>query len=111
MNVQTDPKTATGVYANMMMVTHRPEEFVLDYLFAPPQTPDAEESVALLRSRVIVAPAHAKRILRALEDNLRRYEANFGPITEANAAQPSPDSMLTNYEENQSWFITGKGLK
>ncbi|MDG1402049.1 MAG: DUF3467 domain-containing protein [Candidatus Binatia bacterium] len=38
---------------------------------------------------MIVAPAHAKRILRALEDNLRRYEANFGPITEANAAQPT----------------------
>ena len=43
--------------------------------------------MALLRSRVIVAPAHAKRILRALEDNVRRYEANFGPIHEAKAPQ------------------------
>ena len=87
MNVQTDPETATGVYANMMMVTHRPEEFVLDYLFAPPQPPDTQESIALLRSRVIVAPAHAKRILRALEDNIRRYEAAFGPIPESNPNQ------------------------
>ena len=87
MNVQADPTVAPGVYANMMMVTHRPEEFVLDFLFAPPQTPDAKESVALLRSRVIASPEHVKRILRALEDNVR-YETHFGPIREAPENQP-----------------------
>lgn len=87
MNVQADPATAQGVYANAMMVTHRPEEFVLDFLFTPPQTPDSEEKTALLRSRVIAAPAHMKRILRALEDNIRRYEARFGPIPEATGGQ------------------------
>jgi hypothetical protein len=89
MNVQVDPQVAPGVYANMMMITHRPEEFVLDFLFAPPQTPNIKEQVALLRSRVIVAPAHVKRILRALEENVRRYEASFGTIPDGSENQPT----------------------
>lgn len=87
MKVQADPTLAQGVYANAMMVTHRPEEFILDFLFTPPQAPEADEQTALLRSRVIAAPAHVKRILRALEDNVRRYEANFGTIPEQPVSQ------------------------
>ena len=83
MQIQSDPQITAGVYSNLMMVSHRKEEFVLDYLFVHPQRSQAGDGVANLRSRVITSPEHAKRIVRALEDNLRRYEEKFGAIEEA----------------------------
>lgn len=82
MAVQADPATSLGVYANLMMVSHRKEEFILDFLFVPPQQSSAGQSAAL-RSRVITTPEHAKRIVRALQENIQRYEAAFGAISEA----------------------------
>lgn len=82
MAIQADPTTSLGVYANLMMVSHRKEEFILDFLFVPPQQPSAGQSAAL-RSRVITTPEHAKRIVRALQENIQRYEASFGVISEA----------------------------
>lgn len=83
MQIQSDPQTTAGVYSNLMMVSHRKEEFVLDFLFVHPQRSQSGEGVANLRSRVITSPEHTKRIVRALEENLRRYEEQFGPIEEA----------------------------
>lgn len=69
-----------GTYANSMIVTHTKEEFVLDFLAVfPPQ--------GVLNSRVIISPGHLKRIIKALNDNLGKYEARFGPLHEA----ASPD--------------------
>jgi hypothetical protein len=82
MAVQADPATSLGVYANLMMVSHRKEEFILDFLFVPPQQNTGGQSAAL-RSRVITTPEHAKRIVRALQENIQRYEASFGAISEA----------------------------
>lgn len=82
MAIQADGVTSLGVYANLMMVSHRKEEFILDYLFVPPQQPATNQSAAL-RSRVITTPEHAKRIVRALQENIQRYEASFGVISEA----------------------------
>jgi hypothetical protein len=65
-----------GKYANMMQVTHTPEEFVLDFMSA---FPPAGELV----SRLIVSPRHMKRILRALTDNVAKYEQAHGMIQEA----------------------------
>jgi hypothetical protein len=81
--VQVDTANAPGVYSNLMMISHRKEEFVLDFLFVQPQRTPQGQSVAHLRSRVITTPEHTKRILRALEENMRRYEQAFGPIKEA----------------------------
>jgi hypothetical protein len=81
--IQADASIAPGVYSNLVMITHRKEEFVLDFLFVQPQRGPAGEGIASLRSRVIATPEHTKRILRALEENLRRYEAAFGQIHEA----------------------------
>ncbi len=81
--VQSDPQSAAGVYSNLMMVSHRKEEFVLDFLFVQPQRAASGEAVANLRSRIITSPEHVKRILRALEENVRRYESKFGVIEEA----------------------------
>ncbi len=81
--VQIDPKSGEGVYSNLMMITHRKEEFILDFMFLQPQRAERGRSVATLRSRVITSPEHAKRILRALQENVARYEASYGEIKEA----------------------------
>lgn len=84
--IQADGAVATGVYSNLMMISHRKGEFVLDFLFVHPQQGPRGEAVASLRSRVIATPEHTKRVLRAIEENLRRYEATFGPIEDVDLA-------------------------
>jgi hypothetical protein len=82
--IQIDPHhQGTGVYSNLMMISHRKEEFILDFLFLQPQRAPQGQAVATLRSRIITSPEHAKRILRALQENIRRYEDSFGIIEEA----------------------------
>ena len=82
-SVQSDPQSAAGVYSNLMMISHRKEEFVLDFLFAHPQQLADGKASASLRTRVITSPEHVKRIVRALQENIRRYESKFGEIEEA----------------------------
>lgn len=82
-SVQIDTQTGVGVYSNFMMVSHRKEEFILDFLFVQPQRTPQGQSIANLRARVITSPEHAKRIVRALQDNIRRYEEAFGGIAES----------------------------
>lgn len=62
-----------GVYSNNMFVTHTKEEFILDYLMISPPT-------GAVTSRVIISPGHMKRIIVALQDNVKRYEDRFGQI-------------------------------
>ena len=82
-SIQTDNQTVVGVYSNLMMISHRKEEFILDFLFVQPQRSPQGQSVANLRSRVITSPEHMKRILKAMQENIRRYEEIFGIIEEA----------------------------
>jgi hypothetical protein len=71
-----------GVYSNQMMIHHTREEFVLDFMnLFPPQ--------GVVNARVIVSPGHLKRMIRALRDNLSRYETRFGPVIEAAAPDPN----------------------
>jgi len=72
-NIKAPDELLQGRYANMMQVMHAKEEFVLDFMFAHP--PQGE-----LVSRLIVSPAHMKRIVSALQDNINKYEQQFGPI-------------------------------
>jgi len=83
LSVQIDTQIGVGVYSNMMMISHRREEFILDFLFVQPQRTSQGQPIANLRSRVITSPEHTKRIVRALQENIRRYEEAFGPITES----------------------------
>ncbi len=69
---------AEGVYSNLVMIAHSPEEFVLDFIRVLPGVPKAR-----VKSRVVITPGHAKRLLAALADNLGRYEAQFGEIADA----------------------------
>lgn len=71
-------KLQGGVYANNMMVTHAKEEFIMDFLMLTPQG-------GVVTSRVITSPSHMKRIIAALQDNMRKYEATYGQIEKAEA--------------------------
>jgi hypothetical protein len=77
LEIQLDEETAQGVYANLAVVNHTDAEFVLDFVFVQPQAPRAK-----VRTRVITSPRHLKRLLLAIQDNIRKYEDKFGPIGE-----------------------------
>jgi hypothetical protein len=82
-SIQIETQNASGVYSNLMMISHRKEEFILDFLFVQPQRTPQGQSIATLRSRVITTPEHMKRILKAIEENIGRYEQAFGAIQAA----------------------------
>ena len=78
LNIKATDEVLKGHYANNMMVAHGKEEFILDFInLMPPQ--------ANLVSRVITSPGHMKRIVAALQDNLKKYEDKFGKIEAAEA--------------------------
>ena len=80
LQVEVDDATAQGTYANLALVAHNATEFVLDFIFVQPQQPKAK-----VRARVISSPGHTKRFLRALTENVARYEQNFGEIKDVAA--------------------------
>ncbi|HEX7022305.1 MAG TPA: DUF3467 domain-containing protein [Trueperaceae bacterium] len=74
--LEIDKDTARGCYANLAVIAHTKDEFIMDFALAyPGQGP-------VVTSRVICSPQHAKALLRSLEDNVRKYEARFGEIPE-----------------------------
>ena len=77
LNIELGEEEAEGVYANLVMIAHSPEEFILDFIRVMPGV-----SQARVKSRIIVTPHHAKRLLRALAENIDRYERAHGEITE-----------------------------
>lgn len=77
LNIELDEQTAQGVYSNLAVVNHSNSEFVLDFINVMPGLPKAK-----VRSRVIIAPEHAKRLLQALQENLMKYESEFGEVNE-----------------------------
>ena len=80
--IKIPEELAGGVYANNMVVSHTREEFVLDFMtvFSP--------RAGVVTARVVVSPGHLKRVVRALSENLARYEARFGPLAEAASPEP-----------------------
>ena len=73
--IEIDDATAHGQYANLALISHSETELILDFIFLQPQVPKAK-----VRSRIITSPSHAKKLLMALEDNIKKYEARFGKI-------------------------------
>ena len=74
-NIEISEEVAEGQYANLAIITHSHAEFVIDFVSVMPGTPKSK-----VKSRIIFTPMHAKRFLKALEDNVNRYEAANGPI-------------------------------
>jgi uncharacterized protein DUF3467 len=77
MQIDIDEPTAVGAYSNLVLINHNENEFILDFAYIMPAAPRAR-----VRARIISSPRHTKRLLRALEHNIRRYEERFGTIDE-----------------------------
>lgn len=74
-NIELTEEIAEGVYANLAMIAHSNSEFVIDFIRLMPGVPKAK-----VKSRIVITPEHAKRLLAALKDNIRKYEEHFGEI-------------------------------
>lgn len=80
LQVQIDEDVAQGVYANLVLINHTENEFVLDFAFIQPGNTRAK-----VRGRIISSPRHTKRLLSALQKNLERFEERFGTIDSGSA--------------------------
>lgn len=85
LNIELTEETAEGVYSNLAIITHSPTEFVTDFVQIMPGAPKAK-----VRSRIILAPQHAKRLMRALADNIQRFEQQHGTIEDLGPQPPIP---------------------
>ncbi len=77
LKLNIDNQVSTGTYSNMVVISHNPTEIILDFAQILPGIDGAT-----VRQRIIMNPIHAKRTLAALNDNLKKFEQQFGPITE-----------------------------
>ncbi|HMO38304.1 MAG TPA: DUF3467 domain-containing protein [Saprospiraceae bacterium] len=77
LNIELSEELAEGKYSNLAIISHSPSEFVLDFIRVMPNMPKAK-----VQSRIILTPQHAKRLLQAMADNIKKYEAQFGFIDE-----------------------------
>ena len=75
LQIELKPEVAEGIYSNLAILTHSSSEFVADFVQMMPGMQKAQ-----VRSRIIMAPEHAKRLLMALQDNVQKYEKQFGSI-------------------------------
>lgn len=78
--INTADDMSRGRFSNSMLITHSPEEFIIDWLLNSP-------SGTHLVSRIIVSPGHVKRIISALNDNMNKYEQKFGKVTAIEASE------------------------
>ena len=90
-NIELNDEVAGGVYSNLAILSHSENEFFVDFASLSPGIPKA-----VVRSRVIMTPVNAKRLLRALQDNVSKYESQFGAI------QDTPNQIPP--------FMSGGGL-
>ena len=86
-NIELDEKTAEGTYANLAIINHSASEFVVDFVAIMPGVPKAK-----VKSRIVLTPQHAKRLLKALAENIHRFEAANGAISDTEH-QPLPLSF------------------
>ena len=82
LQIELPQDVAQGEYANFAIITHSSSDFIIDFARVLPGVPKAQ-----VKSRVILAPEHAKRLLGALQENIMRYEHEFGPIKIPNKEQ------------------------
>jgi len=75
LNIELDEKIADGIYVNLAIINHSVSEFVVDFINVMPGTPKSK-----VKSRIILTPQHAKRLLKALAENVKRFENNHGEI-------------------------------
>lgn len=82
-NIELDEETAQGNYANLAVITHSTSEFVLDFIRIVPGVPKAK-----VKSRIILTPEHAKRLMHALGENIAKFESQHGKIKTSDQKGP-----------------------
>ena len=83
-NIELDAEVAQGIYSNLAIINHSQSEFVIDYVTIMPGVPKSK-----VKSRIVLTPQHAKRFLKALGENIKRFENAHGEIKESKQA-PMP---------------------
>ena len=73
--IELSDEVAQGIYSNLAVISHSTSEFVIDFVSLLPGTPKAK-----VKSRIVLTPEHAKRLMHALIDNVKKYESQFGEI-------------------------------
>lgn len=76
LNIELSEEIAEGTYSNLAIITHSNAEFVVDFIRVMPGVPKAK-----VKSRIVLTPHHAKRLLLALSDNVNKFEESFGEIS------------------------------
>lgn len=89
-NIELTDEIAEGVYSNLAIMTHSPSEFIADFVQMMPGVPKGK-----VRSRVIMTPQSAKRLMKALADNIGKYEQNFGVIQDVEGPSAAPMNFGT----------------
>ena len=84
-NIELTDDIAQGTYSNLAVISHSSSEFVVDFVRIVPGVPKAK-----VKSRIILTAEHAKRLLMALDENIKRFESNFGKINLPNQQGPMP---------------------
>ena len=74
-NIEIDEKTSEGIYSNLAIINHSASEFVMDFISIMPGSTKNK-----VKSRIIITPQHAKKLRKALNDNIDKFEQNFGSI-------------------------------
>lgn len=80
LNIELSEDIAEGIYSNLAIITHSQSEFVIDFIKIMPGVPKAR-----VKSRIVLTPQHAKRLLHALSDNIQKFEQQNGKIKESEA--------------------------
>ena len=76
-NIELNEEVASGIYSNLAIITHSNAEFICDFVQMLPGMPKAQ-----VKSRIIMTPVNAKRLMKALIENIQKYEQNIGVINE-----------------------------
>lgn len=85
LSIELSAEVAEGTYANLAIITHSHAEFIMDFIRVMPGMPKAP-----VKSRIIITPEHAKRLMHALQDNIKKYESMFGNIKVDSENTPLP---------------------
>lgn len=88
LNIELGEEVAEGIYSNLAIISHSNAEFILDFIRVLPGLPKAQ-----VKSRLIMTPQHARRLLNALQDNINKYEASYGNIDMKGNEEPPMSPM------------------
>jgi hypothetical protein len=85
LNIELSEEIADGIYSNLAIITHSNSEFVIDFVKMMPGVPKAK-----VKSRILLTPQHAKRLMKALKDNISKFEQAHGAIKDTDMANGFP---------------------